>query len=124
MSPAPTMALRAPIACDMFCTPGIPDATAAVRALVTSTRSAWPTVAPSAATFTRFRAFVPVMPIDEKFDSTWYSASASESGLCPTSPARLRTPSLRDLIWASGTPACVLICVIAAWKAVADLIDS
>jgi hypothetical protein len=43
-------------------------------------------------------AFLLVIPTEAKVDSTWYSASASELGEKPTSPAVLRTAVPRGLI--------------------------
>ena len=104
--------------------PGTPATMVASRALVTSVRSAWPTAAPSAAIFSRFSACGPLIPTDANDDSTWYSASASESGEKPTWPASARTPVFRPASADFGTPAWVTRVSMDDWKFTAILTDS
>src|SRR5258706_7830239 len=109
MSRTPTIWFRIPIAPDMPWVTLIPDAITAVRAFVTSSRFAPPTAAPSAAIFTRSRAFLLVIPSDSNDDSAWYRDVASESGENPTCPASFRIPSPRFAILPCATPAWVWI---------------
>ena len=96
--------------------PATPATIVASRALVTSTRFAWPTAAPSAAVFSSSSAFGPLMPTDanERLDVVQRCGQAV--GVVADLPGQRQHPVAQHPELLLLTPACVCNVSITDWN--------